>query len=291
MEKSLCLVAVVALACVDLPIASAQLQLTGAHSPIQLVMQTSDGPQSEVSHTSEIANPFDFFGEIDNLTSSPSAASALPFDAPDNRPGWQPPAASGIESPSDRDPAALSIGKQQRSIVDTIVDQSMVAGIPDASYMPVQWTGAVQAPNAIATLLLREECHANALWAGYPAQRAAECNRMWQHLSHSHRGQSGCAQGGCHVGHTPIRNRYRPDASVAGCSGGACATTSLAAPQSARAGHAGHAANAAPQAPHHTAPSPGTPTPAPAITPTALEAATATPGNDGKVAFLPMFHR
>ena len=152
---------------------------------------------------------------------SPSAKNAPnPFDIFDTQamPQRSAPIAE-IDAPAD--PRSIRVGRQEvpTSVVETIVNHSMVGSIPQASMAPANWSQGCQTPNPVADILLRQEC-TDGLWATYPAERAAECADMWNTLSGNHHGcASGCnscgtaggcgAVVGCHSGHKPVLNRYR----------------------------------------------------------------------------------
>lgn len=239
MDKSLCFVAVVAFSCVGLSTASAQLELMdGNQRPVRLIAQQSDDQvgDSQLGNADgdRIPNPFDLFTGQDFDAPIPSIPSA----APENGPGLNDPSASSAN------PAGLPIAKQGPSIVDTILDQSTVASVPHTGYAAVNWTAGHAHPhNPVARVLLREDCPTAALWAGYPAQRAAECAQMWNHLNRQQQrgcgscgtgqggscGQGGCGRGGCGTGaagcstcnQPVVHNRYQhavaPAAPCAAC--------------------------------------------------------------------------
>lgn len=125
-------------------------------------------------------------------------------------------------SPSDNDPTSLPVGRRHRnrSVVETIVDHSVVQSVPNASFAPVQWNYG-QSYNPTAHVLLREQC-VEGLWATYPAQRAAECAAMWNRI-HGHHHGHGCnsCNNGCTNCPTAV-NRYTQrsggcDACTTGC--------------------------------------------------------------------------
>lgn len=156
-----------------------------------------------------VPNPFDF--EL----SSPSPETNAAQNA----------GVSGVEltdSPSlnqsNLDPSSLPVGRHHRrrpNIVDTMADYSMLANTPHAGVTPVDWCRTNRTPNPIADIILRQEC-VEGLWAGYPAERAAECARMWEKIHGSC--NNGCPVGPCqpcsvgagiNVSAASILNRYR----------------------------------------------------------------------------------
>ncbi len=160
-----------------------------------------DASIAPLSITSEsdqgiIASPFDFFSADESSRESDDLAPAPP--AP--------------HAATDTDATPLPVGRHpRRTVVDTIVDQSTLAGVPHTAMAPVYWPQPVRAPNPIATVLLRQYCVDGRLWAGYPAQRAAECARMWENLAGCRHCGHGCAatSGCCDAGAPALRNRYR----------------------------------------------------------------------------------
>ncbi len=237
MEKSLGFVAAVAFSCAGLPSAFGQIQLLNSNTrPVQLVNQSSEdnSPGFADAELSDIPNPFNLFG-----TDAPQPAQSEGLMLAPNNDSFPANRPTATEtSPSDSDPAALPVYTQGRGVVETIQDQALIASVPHASFASVQWPGAVQTPNPVAQILLRDECNASALWTGYPVQRAAECAHMWQHINRRQQhgacgsGQCGAGQcgqcghagcgGGC--GHGHVRNRYLAPA-PASCAAGACAPT------------------------------------------------------------------
>ena len=178
--------------------------------------------------TEQIPNPFDYFAQeqspsFPQAVSAESAASANSANSANSAPRSLPEEHSRIEAPprspvtaqqpsGDSLPAALPAGRdpqQQRSIVDTIVDQAAVGNVPQWINAPM-YRSAPQTPNPVADWLLREECVAG-LWGGYQQQRAAECAHMWAHLSGhcGHHSACGAATGVCNACDSPrVRNRY-----------------------------------------------------------------------------------
>lgn len=115
--------------------------------------------------THEIANPFSFFSD----------------DPPAVEPRQS---ADSGRSASDRDPSSLSPrdDRHKPTLIDTMANHALLANIPHAAHSHDCWYGPCATPNPVAEVLLRQEC-VDGLWAGYQAQRAAECAKMWHHLA------------------------------------------------------------------------------------------------------------
>ncbi len=154
----------------------------------------------------DIPNPFEFSRETES-----SAVAAPQAELPD----------------SLQDPTSLPVTRQhhERTVVDTIVDHSMLMNTPHASYEPVEWCQSMATPNPIGEIMLREFC-VQGLWDGYEAQRAHLCAHMWHKLSGHHCGSCGpsgscCPPVGCNNRSNcgPVQNRYRAAQPKAGCSG------------------------------------------------------------------------
>ena len=125
---------------------------------------------------SDIPNPFDFSNQPAPPSTAPQAELSNSFQDPDSIPGCaQPP---------------------ERSIVDTMVDHSMLMNTPHASYEPVDWCQTITTPNPVAEMMLREYC-VDGLWDGYEAQRAHLCAHMWHKLSGHGCGSCGSQCGCC----------------------------------------------------------------------------------------------
>lgn len=120
------------------------------------------------------------------------------------------------------DPASLNAGVQYRpSAIDQILRNGSIAQTPDSAYVPVSWP-MQQPDNPTARMMLNPGC-TQGLWASYPAERAAACARMHQHLAGHHhgRGHGGvcqpCGQAGygkstCVATSAQPVNRYAPSA-------------------------------------------------------------------------------
>jgi hypothetical protein len=216
MKKTTILLATAAFTCLGSSYSLAQIQINGDQPRVSqrlVVAQTGINESSDEPGTAQevIPNPFDFFASED--------PSSIPSTPAENEPA--PVLADATRSPSDVDPKSLPVGRRhrQQSMTETILDHGTVSAIPHAAMAPVCWSAPDQTPNPIANILLRQDCNQQALWNGYSAQRAAECARMWQHLSADHRcghcgkgghgcGQScGCASGAAACAPAP-RNRY-----------------------------------------------------------------------------------
>lgn len=189
MKKTTILMATVAFTCFGSAFAFAQIQIN-AEQPRSMqrlvVAQTGNSEWEDDAATAQevIPNPFDFFASEDP-SSVPSAPAAI-------QPA--PARAEVAGSPSDIDPQSLPVGRRhrQQSMTETILDHGTLAALPHTAMAPVCWSAPEQTPNPIANFLLRQDCNQQALWNGYPAQRAAECAQMWQQLS----GEHGCGRGG-----------------------------------------------------------------------------------------------
>jgi hypothetical protein len=152
---------------------------------------------------STLPNPFDF---------APSGMAETPSQP-------EPPASA--ETASDPSSLPVTRSNNDRSVVDTIVDQAALMNTPHASYEAVDWCGSIETPNPVGEVLLRQFC-VEGLWDGYEAQRACVCARMWHHLQKHHCGgcghSTGCPSCAC-VGRASSQNRYRQ-----GNCGGHCGT-------------------------------------------------------------------
>lgn len=216
MKKTKILMATVAFTCLGSSFSLAQIQINGSQTRVTLRLveaQTGiDSASDDLGAAQEvIPNPFDFFAseEPSSIPSIPAESDALPKSAEVHA------------SPADVDPKSLPVGRRHRqpSMTQTILDHGTVSAIPHAAMAPVCWSAPDQTPNPIASILLRQDCNEQALWDGYSAQRAAECARMWQHLSAEHRcgrcgqGGHGCGGHGCGCA----------SGCATGCAGGAAA--------------------------------------------------------------------
>jgi hypothetical protein len=225
MKKTTILMATVAFTCLGSTFSLAQIQINGSQPRVSqrlVVAQTGIDESSDDLGTAQevIPNPFDFFASEDpsSIPSMPAEADASPVLAEVNA------------SPSDVDPKSLPVGRRhrQQSMTQTILDHGTVSAIPHAAMAPVCWSAPEQTPNPIASILLRQDCNEQALWNGYSAQRAAECARMWQHLSAEHRcgrcgkGGHGCGGHGC-GGHGCGQSCGCASGCATGCAGGAAA--------------------------------------------------------------------
>ena len=156
-------------------------------------------------------DPFDFDAIIDSQPVPPA-----PEESAETR------ADAGIVTAAPADPASLPEG-HQAGIVDTIHDFSVLADVPNAAIMPVDWQQGVSTPNPVGDYLLRQHC-VDGLWDGYAAQRAAECAAMWARLN-GHGCHRSTVCGPCTVCAGPqtgiVRNRYRTQATTPVCDGGA----------------------------------------------------------------------
>lgn len=192
MKKTTILMATVAFSCFGSASVLAQIRIDAAQPRAMqrlVVAQTGISDFEDDAATAEevIPNPFDFFTSED-----PSSIPTAPHAPHATQPA---PAGIGVAgSPSDLDPQSLPVGRRhrQQSMTQTILDHGTIAAIPHTATAPVYWSAPEQTPNPIANFLLRQDCNQQALWNGYPAQRAADCARMWQQLSVEH----GCGRGG-----------------------------------------------------------------------------------------------
>jgi hypothetical protein len=206
MKKTITFLATVAFSCCGIHSSFAQIQFTTGQptlAPLLLSNQTESAEVSDALVQETVPNPFDFFTEQD---ASSSATGSTP-------------SASVELSPSDEDPTSLPVGRhhQNRSIVETVIDHSTISAIPHAAMGPVFWNAPARTPNPVAEILLREECNVRGLWAGYPAQRAAECADMWNRINKPH-GCKSCAHTApqCNTCQ-PVRNRYTQQAQAEVC--------------------------------------------------------------------------
>ncbi len=212
MKKTTLLLASVAFLSFGSASSWAQIQING-EQPRTLqrlvVAQTGVGETEDEPAAAQevIPNPFDFFASED-----PSSMPSVPAEL-----RTTPVVDEVAASPSDVDPQSLSVGRRhrQQSMTETILDHGTVAAIPHTAMAPVCWSASDQTPNPIANILLRQDCNQQALWNGYSAQRAAECARMWRHLSGEHRcGHGGKCGQGCECASGAVacapatRNRY-----------------------------------------------------------------------------------
>lgn len=202
--KKLLILTIAAFACSALE-ANAQVQILSGQPTLAPRLISDRNPLAELDaipldsadldspDQSGSTNPFGFFEEDANSAPEPlSNANDLLVD----------------EQPPVSDPTSLPVAKKHRSMVDTIVDQGVMASVADASSTPINWGGSPQTPNPVGQWLLREEC-VEGLWASYPQQRAAECAHMWSHLNGHSACNSPCnVAGPCSVCAEPARNRY-----------------------------------------------------------------------------------
>jgi len=86
------------------------------------------------------------------------------------------------------DPASLMDAQGQANVIDQILRNGLMAETPNSAQVPVAWP-MQQPDNPTARMMLATSCTAG-LWDSYPAERAAECARMYQHLAKKH-----CAHG------------------------------------------------------------------------------------------------
>lgn len=213
MKKTITFLATVAFSCCGIASSFGQIQIsTGQPTPAPILVsnQTEVGEVSDSLVQESVSNPFDFFSEEDSP--GVSAPTIEPVDL----------------SPSDEDPASLPVGRhhRNRSVVETIIDHSTLSAVPNAAMAPVFWNGPARTPNPVADILLREECNVRALWAGYPAQRAAECADMWNRINNPHGCKScGHAGGHCNTCQPRVINRYTQQAAPQPCDQMPAATT------------------------------------------------------------------
>lgn len=106
------------------------------------------------------------------------------------------------------DPASLPHAQSQPNVIDQILRNGLIAQTPNSAQVPVAWP-MQQPDNPTARMMLATGCTAG-LWDNYPAERAAECARMYQHLAKKH-----CAHG-CGLHH-------HAHAACATCAGGRAA--------------------------------------------------------------------
>ncbi len=122
-------------------------------------------------------------------------------------------------SPSDilsSEPRSLPVAVHGQEHVGDALDAAALANVPHVCDTPVVWGQQVAQPpqyrSAIMHILMRDECNSAALWAGYPAERAAECAHMWSKLNR----EGGCksCKGGCgcdsQTVQLPKRDKFRP---------------------------------------------------------------------------------
>ncbi len=127
---------------------------------------------------------------------------------------------------STPDPTSLPGAQGQVDVIDQIIRNGLMVQTPNAAEVPVAWP-MQQTDNPTARLMLSTGCTAG-LWDSYPAERAAECARMHQHLAKKHCGRGyglhHNARSSCSTcaGEEPAQriNRYAPAPA-------ACDTTSF----------------------------------------------------------------
>ncbi len=204
--KKIIFCATVAFSCCGMTSLYGQIHLPhGTPMPAPLLVSGQDLLDAEIDDESPM--PF----------ATPSPAIANPFDlgpptapAETNTQLVEPTAQ--VDSATTQDPTSLPVGRRHRgrTIVDTMIDYNTLSNTPHAAYAPVQWSPVAQTPNPVAQFMLRQEC-VDGLWAGYSAQRAAECAAMWAHLSGHHGHCCGLTAGSpCDVcADLGPRNRYR----------------------------------------------------------------------------------
>ena len=197
--KKLTLLLAVAFSCSGLNSTYAQMQLrSGQPTPApRLVSDQNPFPFADSALEEQISNPFDYFSD---------------------QPALEDPVEKGKLTNADQaipqthsDPSSLPVARPNRSMVDTLVDHSTLADVPDASMVPIYWGEAPHTPNPVAQWLTREQC-VQGLWDGYQAQRAQECIAMQARLA-GH-GFCGCGPSACSgpcaaCAAPPVRNRYR----------------------------------------------------------------------------------
>ncbi len=116
------------------------------------------------------------------------------------------------------DPASLPVGHGQPNVIDQILRNGLIAQTPSSAEVPIAWP-MQQPDNPTARMMMQTGC-SHGLWDAYPMERAAECDRMYQHLAKSHHahgccnlhhGHATCKAGGCGCGKAakPV-NRYAP---------------------------------------------------------------------------------
>lgn len=149
-----------------------------------------------------------------SYTSTTRAETDNPFDyAPQ-------PVSGGAPSPSDiafseQEPASLAESVlEPQSVVETVMDGAILDGIPHTSMGPVTWNGNPTTPSPIGAALLRDPCGARRLWANYPAERAAACAAMWEHLDGKHKGH--CSSCDSCPQSAPV-NRYTAKSGCSDC--------------------------------------------------------------------------
>ncbi|MEZ6133743.1 MAG: hypothetical protein R3C53_02420 [Pirellulaceae bacterium] len=237
MKKTITILATVAFTCCGLQSSFGQIQInTGSPTPApRLVSNQTELGEVSAPAREALGNPFDLFSEQDE--SALLEPAELPATAPvenDRSSYFQ-----EDSSPSDADPKSLPVGRHHRrhSVVDTVIDHATIASVPNAAMGPVFWNQTARTPNPVADILLREECNVRALWAGYPAEHAAECAKMWNCINGHH--AHSCTQcaspaTNCDVCQ-PVRNRYRQPhfggRTAAACDAPACATSACDAGQ------------------------------------------------------------
>lgn len=193
-----------------------------------------------LTSASDIPDPFAILEQNSDTEAAPS-----PADAPAAPAQIEPAAEIDTIIP---DPSALEAeADSQSDVVDRIVDQATVDGIPHANLSPIDWNqGVPNAPNHVARVMMRQEC-VDGLWNGYAQMRAEECAHMWAKLTATKKchdgscgkngcGAHGCGASGCGGGHTV--NRYTGqgcDGSCADCAASANASLLHKAKQMARA--------------------------------------------------------
>jgi hypothetical protein len=148
-------------------------------------------PASDLNRNPELADDHTIVdgGENPFYTSSPSDQKATVSAAPDTS-----------------DPASLSVSTQHHEVGPVVG----LMNYPDASESPVAWPNYGRY-NPTARVMMKSWC-VDGLWSSFPAERAAQCAKIQQHLSgNCSAGCGGHTLGGCQVGQQgcgQVRNRY-----------------------------------------------------------------------------------
>lgn len=231
--KRLTLLTAVAVSCCTLSSSYGQIQLMGPHTPTpaprlvseqDVVAEIAPLPTLNPDSFNVLPNPFDYFDLQDAAQGVALEASPSDLSSDGSTTSIQP----GANDPASL-PGARTERPQLTSIVDTLVTQAALAKVPHVGQVPIYWGGAPQTPNPVAQWLKRQQC-VDGLWANYPAQRAAECVRMWSHLSGHGYGASGSGPCQSCAGHADYslkpRNRFLERLTAAPTTG--CATCGTA---------------------------------------------------------------
>ena len=194
------LLAAVAFTCYGATASFAQIQiLSGTPTPAPQLVST----QSDL--TEEAVGLFDSTPSV----STPAREAVNPFEGLTQVLTID---GENTSEPASDDPNSLPVGRhhRQRTVVETIIDHSAAAYVPNASYAPVYWGNQMpQAPNPVAEVMLRQQC-VDGLWAGYQAERAQECAAKWEHIAGKHHGCTSCKGAGkpCSTCDVQPVNRY-----------------------------------------------------------------------------------